>query len=134
MSMARTAVVVTAGLSVPTLMYAPKPLYSGPGTAVPQDYDYTVLSQLAKAGRNIYMQHCVDCHGDKALGSEKGPSLHQHEYAVRNRSQQSFHEAITKGLRANTYTFGDMPAFRLTYNEIERVARYVREVRRLERE
>lgn len=132
MSIARTAVVVSAGLTVPTILYAPKPLYSGPGTASTEEYDYKVLSQLAKSGFTIYERHCQDCHGDRGYGTDRGPNLHHRVYSAGKLSQQEFHEAVVHGVKANKWTYGDMPATRLSFNEIERVARYVREVRRLD--
>jgi mono/diheme cytochrome c family protein len=36
---------------------------------------YEGKSEAVAAGRNLFQQHCAECHGDDALGSKKAPSL-----------------------------------------------------------
>ncbi|MFI5056789.1 MAG: c-type cytochrome [Candidatus Acidiferrales bacterium] len=35
--------------------------------------------EAVAAGRNLFEQHCAECHGDSAEGGKKGPSLRAHE-------------------------------------------------------
>jgi mono/diheme cytochrome c family protein len=48
------------------------------------------------AGRNLFQQHCAECHGDTAEGGKKGPSLRAEE--VQNSSAGVIFWVLTNGV------------------------------------
>lgn len=130
MSALKTALAVSATLSVPVAMSTlPGPLDSDPSTADPKIVERHFFTQLGIAGRLVYQANCQDCHGTAGRGTVAGPSLLHRAYAPEVLSQRAFHKAVTQGVAAKRWTFGDMPPIDLSFNEIELVARYLRELR-----
>lgn len=130
MSAFKTALAVTATLSVPVAMSRlPGPLESGPETADLRVIERHQLTQLGFAGREVYRQHCQSCHGAGGQGTTQGPSLLNKTYRSRDFSAQAIHSTIQNGVEARLWDYGDMPALDLSFNDIELVARYVRELR-----
>lgn len=129
MSIVRSGLAVSAVLAAPTLMSTPY-LATSPETSQPRQYDPRRFSQLAVAGMQIYKSRCAECHGDNAAGTDKGPSLHHKVYHASTLGQRGFHQAVSNGVAERRWAFGDMPGSTLNFNEIEQVARYVRDVQR----
>lgn len=129
MSAARIGITLAAALAAPTLVATPH-LASSPETAVPRQHEARKFSQLAVAGMRLYVSHCEDCHGRNGVGTEKGPSLHYEIYHAPNLGQVAFHTAVKHGVQESRWEYGDMPKSNLSFNEIEQVARYVRDVQR----
>jgi mono/diheme cytochrome c family protein len=48
---------------------------SAPAKARAKRNPYQGKSEALAAGRNLFVQHCAECHGETALGSKKAPSL-----------------------------------------------------------
>ena len=128
MSVVRSGLLVSAALAAPTA-FLPPPLKSGPETADPARVERRLISPLGLAGRLLYVENCAECHGADGKGTTQGPSLLHRSYSAAQFSQRAFHETITKGVTAQRWAFGDMPALDLSFNDIEKIARYVREVR-----
>ena len=128
MSVVRNGLLVSAALAAPTAVLPP-PLESGPETADPSRLERRVLTQVGIAGRLLFQENCAQCHGSDGRGSVNGPSLLHRDYAPDRLSQREFHKAVTNGVPATKWTFGDMPAIALGFNDIELIARFIREVR-----
>jgi mono/diheme cytochrome c family protein len=126
MGIVRAALVVSATIAAPTMMLQP-PLKSGPGGG-DQNYAVLRLSPLAIAGHALYRQYCSTCHGEKASGTERGPSLQDGDVATGKFERMTFHLVVRQGRHAPEGKFGSMPAFDLSFNEIEMIGRYLREV------
>ena len=62
------------------------------GRANPLEHD----PEAVAAGRLLFEDHCVECHGDKALGSRKGPSLRAPE--VQNAAPGALFWLLTNGV------------------------------------
>lgn len=130
MSAIKAALAVTATLSVPVAMsQLPGPLATGPETADPRIIERHRFTQLGFAGRQVYRAQCEVCHGPEGKGTIQGPSLLNKAYGPKKFSSQQFHSAVSNGVEARLWDYGDMPAIEIPFNDIELVARYVRELR-----
>jgi len=52
-----------------------KEIAGAPAKARVKRNPYEGKSEALAAGRNLFEQHCVECHGETATGSKKAPSL-----------------------------------------------------------
>lgn len=127
----RSSLVITAAIAAPTLVFEPH-LSSTPNPAALQEHEHRRLSQLARAGMNIYSVSCESCHGEKASGTSLGPSLWREPYVRGNRAQREFHAALTPDSKTGTGMHDTLLPEDLSFNDIEKLARFVREVRQLE--
>ncbi|MCI0434173.1 MAG: cytochrome c [Gemmatimonadetes bacterium] len=101
----------------------------GPGEA-PARVDAAVPAEHA-AGEALFDAHCAACHGERATGSETGPPLVHRIYEPRHHGDAAFLLAVTRGVRAHHWRFGDMPAVSGPGPEdIERITGFVRWLQR----
>ncbi len=126
MAIVRTTLIMSAAIAAPTMLLQ-QPLKSGPGGQEP-NYAVRRLSPMAVAGHALYRQHCVACHGLEAVGSEKAPSLAIGGGPAAKFDKMTFHLAVREGRPGRGHGTGPMPAFDLSFNQIELIGRYVREV------
>jgi cytochrome c oxidase cbb3-type subunit III len=56
----------------------------------------TVDAAAATRGRAVYAQHCINCHGSAAKGTEKGPDLIRSAVVLRDRLGNGIGPAIRK--------------------------------------
>lgn len=132
----KTALLVTASLTAPVSLvtFAPlvleQPLANGdPVASVVEQHENRTLSNLGVAGRNLFRTQCADCHGTAAVGTPRGPDLIQETYHLAAFGKQSFHAAVRNGIVRQpgsltvTHQFAD-----LSFNDVERLERYVREL------
>ena len=61
--------------STRTKQFDYKEIESAPAKARAKRNPYEGKSEALAAGRNLFAQHCAECHGETALGSKKAPSL-----------------------------------------------------------
>jgi len=95
------------------------------------DTGVPALSEEAKAGRLAFAEDCAVCHGTLAEGTTKGPPLIHPDYAPGVRSDEDFRVAITKGVTAWRWWYGDMPAIHgLPPHRVRKMTRFVRELQR----
>ena len=101
----------------------------------PRNMDHVVevrlpeLSPLAVAGSEIFAGNCVACHGENAAGGPGGPPLVHKIYEPSHHGDRSFLLAVSRGVRAHHWPFGDMPAIEgLTIEDVARIVVYVREL------
>lgn len=87
----------------------------------------TLSSNDVAAGRKLYSQHCVSCHGTGAEGGRGGPSLHRD--AVQTMSDGE----LTKFLAQGNVRRG-MPSWsQLTAERRTQLARYIKSLENGER-
>ena len=87
------------------------------------------LSDAAEAGKKLFIANCAQCHGRRADGTTQGPPLVHQIYEPGHHSNASFVLAVTRGVRAHHWEFGNMPAIPgLSIDEIHQVICYVREL------
>lgn len=127
----RAAILVSATITAPTLVFEPH-LSSTANPAAIEKHEKKRLSQMAQAGLGVFQDNCEGCHGAKAVGTPLGPSLWQKKFQHGHRVQKEFHLALTDGGDQAGGMHRGLPASELSFNEVEQVARYVREVRRIE--
>ena len=85
-----------------------------------------VPAELAE-GERRYNRNCRLCHGPLGTGSEAGPPLVHKIYELGHHGNAAFQLAITRGVRAHHWRFGDMPPMpEMDSSEIAGVTAYVR--------
>lgn len=95
----------------------------------------TVLPDLGSEfsnGKSLYEANCSGCHG-VSLGGKKGlgpPFVHRY-YAPGHHSDVAFYRAVSQGVTAHHWQFGDMPAIgTLTREDTSQLISYIRAVQR----
>jgi mono/diheme cytochrome c family protein len=82
-------------------------------------------------GRGLFDMHCSSCHGPMALGTDLGPPLVHSVYRPAHHGDEAFQLAVSQGVRAHHWRFGDMPAVPgLTRRDVQHVIGYVRWLQR----
>lgn len=128
MGVVRNTLIISALVTGPAVV-APPALYVEPNPQQRARLEQRSLTQMGVAGQHLFVENCLVCHGEEGRGTSLGPSLHHDIYKPGALSRRAFHRAVTEGVTAQRWSFGDMPASdALSFNEIELIARYVREI------
>lgn len=61
-------------------------------------------------GEMLFTATCAPCHGLMALGTEQGPPLVHIIYEPGHHSDEAFYRAVSLGVQAHHWRFGNMPA------------------------
>lgn len=103
-----------------------------PGGAMVEVVVPAALSEPALAGKAAFDATCAECHGADAAGVEGlGPPLVHRIYEPSHHGDMAFVLAVTSGVRAHHWSFGDMPAQEgVTGEEIAAIIAYARELQR----
>ena len=89
------------------------------------------LSAQAAAGKALFEENCVSCHGSNATGSDQGPPLVHRIYEPNHHGDVSFRLAVRNGVRAHHWKFGNMPPVDgVSDEDAIKITRYVRELQR----
>ncbi|WP_046020071.1 cytochrome c [Magnetospira sp. QH-2] len=89
------------------------------------------LSPEATKGQALFQQHCSPCHGPKAGGTDQGPPLVHPVYHPNHHADGAFALAITQGVTAHHWPFGDMPPVAgVTLAQVPMLAAFVRELQK----
>ncbi len=84
---------------------------------------------LASMGEELFGSKCVKCHGVKGAGTGAGPPLVHKVYEPNHHSDWSFRRAMSMGVRAHHWRFGDMEKVTgLTDEQVELIIKYIREI------
>ena len=67
------------------------------------------LSITAVSGKKAFDANCAQCHGQNASGTNKGPPLVHDIYNPGHHGDQSFFQAIRKGVAQHHWPYGNMP-------------------------
>lgn len=82
-------------------------------------------------GRAAFEVRCAGCHGFEAGGTGHGPPLVHPVYRPSHHADAAFQLAVTSGVRAHHWTYGDMPPVRgVDRADVERIVAYVRWLQR----
>lgn len=125
----RSTLAVSALVAAPTLFGAP-PLKTEPGPAVTEHRERLFLSQLGIAGKRLYVDHCAACHGYRGDGSADGPALVRTLARMGSRTDAAFHSVVHADGDAGAHAAHPVAA--VSFNDAELIARYMREMRRIE--
>jgi cytochrome c len=92
----------------------------------------STLSDSAQIGKRAFEAKCVACHGVNAAGQVGvAPPLVHKIYEPSHHGDESFQRAVSLGVRAHHWRFGNMPAVEgLTRGDVAMVATYIRELQR----
>ncbi len=89
------------------------------------------LSGTAAEGAALYTKYCIECHGENAAGSDKGPPLIHKYYEPNHHTDQAFMVATLYGARQHHWKFGNMkPVEGITETEAIKIITYVRAMQR----
>ena len=104
---------------------------SRPPTSAIAGVKVPVLSGTAEAGAGLFKIYCVECHGENAAGSDKGPPLLHKYYEPNHHTDQAFMVATLQGARQHHWQFGNMkPVEGIAENEVIKIITYVRAMQR----
>lgn len=85
----------------------------------------------SKEGEELYNRNCALCHGSKGVGSAIGPPLVHKIYEPNHHGDASFHMAVTRGVRAHHWSFGNMaPIEGIDRVEVDEIIKYIRALQR----
>lgn len=85
----------------------------------------------ADQGEALFNRHCARCHGRGGSGSDQGPPLVHKIYEPGHHNDMAFYMAISRGVRAHHWQFGDMPPRKeVTAEEAGHIIAYVRREQR----
>lgn len=59
-------------------------------------------------GRELFNDHCLQCHGAEAQGTDQGPPLIHRIYEPSHHSDLAFYRAIALGVQQHHWEFGNM--------------------------
>ncbi len=87
------------------------------------------LSAQAASGKQTFDAVCAACHGENALGTDKGPPLVHDIYNPGHHSDEAFFVAAKLGVRQHHWPYGNMPPQPgVTQNEVAEIVQYIREL------
>ena len=90
-----------------------------------------VFSDTARIGERAFNAVCAACHGVNAAGTDAGPPLVHRIYEPSHHGDYAFEMAVSNGVRAHHWKFGDMPPQpALTRADLKTVIAYVRELQK----
>ncbi|MFQ5330191.1 MAG: c-type cytochrome [Thermodesulfobacteriota bacterium] len=80
----------------------------------------------------LFNRHCGGCHGVKGVGTDKGPPLVDEVYGPDHHGDLSFYLAVSRGVTAHHWEFGDMPKMEgvVSDREMGGIILYVRYLQR----
>lgn len=82
---------------------------------------------LLSMGEELFNSKCAKCHGLKGTGTGDGPPLVHRIYEPGHHADFSFRRAMSMGVRAHHWRFGDMEKVTgLTAPEVELIIKYIR--------
>ena len=90
------------------------------------------LSQNAQIGKLAFEAKCTSCHGTNAAGRDGvAPPLVHIIYESNHHGDESFQRAVSMGVQAHHWSFGNMPAVEgLTRGDVMMIIKYIRELQR----
>lgn len=82
-------------------------------------------------GERLFNANCATCHGQLALGTDRGPPLVHIIYEPSHHADMAFVVAAERGVRAHHWQFGDMaPVPSVTRDQIDSIVAYIRYLQR----
>lgn len=86
------------------------------------------MSGPAMAGRRIFADNCAECHGSQGEGTPAGPALRGAGFS--GQQSRAFHEAVTG---ETVPAHAEVSRRSVGFNEIERMAKFLRELQNVDR-
>ncbi len=84
-----------------------------------------------RPGEGLFRTHCAECHGEAAVGTDRGPPLVHPLYEPGHHADAAFLLAVQRGVRAHHWRFGDMaPIPEVSRDDATAIVGYVRWLQR----
>lgn len=84
-----------------------------------------------ESGEALFGEHCQQCHGEVARGSDQGPPLVHKIYEPSHHADFAFLRAVQFGVAAHHWRFGNMlPVSGVTRQQVTEIVEYVRWLQR----
>jgi mono/diheme cytochrome c family protein len=84
-----------------------------------------------ESGEALFGEHCQQCHGEAARGTDQGPPLVHKIYEPSHHADFAFLRAVQFGVAAHHWRFGNMPPVTgVTRQQITEIVGYVRWLQR----
>ncbi len=78
-------------------------------------------------GKELYLQHCAQCHGRGMQGSKQGPPLLHKIYHPNHHADLAFYLASRNGVTQHHWQFGNMPKMPvITAEKMGHIIAYIR--------
>ncbi|MBT5428519.1 MAG: c-type cytochrome [Rhodospirillaceae bacterium] len=82
----------------------------------------------AESGSSLFLKNCSMCHGKYAQGSKMGPPLVHKVYEPSHHDDASFYRAVDQGVEAHHWSFGNMPAIKISRDKVTKIIQYIRDL------
>lgn len=93
----------------------------------PRTFDPGPVPVELAGGEAGFTRSCSSCHGNRAMGTDRGPPLVHIIYEPGHHSDEAFRRAISLGSVAHHWSFGPMPAQPgVSAEDGELIIRYIR--------
>jgi mono/diheme cytochrome c family protein len=123
-------VAVAAGLLYfGQIYFGPKPVDGSQSVSnpVPNGFVVPQFNDLQARGEQAFIKSCQACHGQNALGSDKGPTFLSKLYSPNIHGDGAFIFAASQGSQQHHWNFGNMPSVEgVTTSDVEAIIAYVR--------
>ncbi len=88
------------------------------------------LNALERMGARLFLENCSRCHGENALGTDRGPPLLHDIYNPGHHPDEAFYRAVQFGVRQHHWKFGDMPSLRdrVRPHEVRAIIAHIRKL------
>lgn len=85
------------------------------------------LTETARQGETVFNTSCAQCHGQRAVGTNLGPTLIDRVYHPGHHGDDAFRLAVLRGVRQHHWQFGNMlPVPNVPPADVDKVICYVR--------
>lgn len=89
------------------------------------------FSVAGAKGHILFKEKCAACHGETALGTDIGPPLIHPFYRPGHHNDDQIRVAVTVGVEAHHWDFGDMPPIEgVSDEQQETLVVFIRELQR----
>lgn len=108
---------------------------SDAGSAADGDFAATLaqvtIPEEHRDGEALFNANCSTCHGQRALGTDRGPPLVHIIYEPSHHADPAFWIAAERGVRAHHWNFGDMPPVpSVNRDDVAEIVGYIRFLQR----
>lgn len=119
-----------AGLLILALWWGMSVLTACSEGAGPRQVSTETPAEL-QVGENKFNTHCAACHGQRGTGTDQGPPLVHKIYEPSHHGDGAFYLAVTNGVRAHHWNFGNMPTVEgVPREDVTQIILYVRWLQR----
>jgi len=127
---------ITYALAIAVLLTSCSPSESGNAAVHPDEIAATIrqapIPVEFAAGQVAYNANCATCHGDRGLGTDRGPPLVHIIYEPSHHADIAFIFAVERGVRAHHWNYGDMPPIpSVSRQEVDEITAYIRYLQRV---